>query len=174
MPFANIEIDSKLWGQLEEIGQQTGQHPVQVALGILRAGVEAKTSLLVEEAEHEAFRLEAELTAVKAHLAALNGSPNAPVSPVALVTAEVGPHGLLYHTESLRQAVREVLNTDRHRTWSTGEVTDMLKAQSPVLPEEGDRFYKQVNNALRHLCTINQASNPVRGQYTWRRSSSRA
>jgi hypothetical protein len=158
-------VDTKLWGQLVEIGQVTDEHPADVALTILRAGAEARIQAMADEAAAEVFRLEAELTAARARQAGLNGSAKAPRSP----RQPPEPPGLPLTLTALRQTVREVLNTDRHRTWTTGEVAAMLGD-----PQGGSGYsllYKQVNNALRYLTAHGMARNPVRGQYTWRRKA---
>jgi hypothetical protein len=164
---ADIQVDHVLWRQLSEIGEVTGQSATDVAGDILRQGIEAKVALLREEAEHEAMRLEAELTAVKAQLAALdsaNGSSEAPQSPVEPSYGGTSP----YHYSAVRKAVKGVLGSDRSRTWSMDEV---LKALAD-LGYETEGMYQQVNNALRKLVNEGEARRPVRGQYAWRRRPS--
>jgi hypothetical protein len=161
----SFQVDTQLWNQLVEIGQVTGEHPIDVALTILRAGTEARVALMVQEAEAERFRLESELTAVQARLSGLNGSPKAAQSPVEPSTGEPSA----YHYTDVRKAVKGILGADRSRTFSMVEVLEQLT----LLGYDTTGMYQQVNNALRALVTDGEARRPVRGQYTWRRRPSK-
>jgi hypothetical protein len=160
----SFQVEAQLWAQLVEIGQVTGEHPADVALTILRAGTETRVALMVQEAEAERFRLESELSAVQARLSGLNGSPRAPQSPVEPSSGTTS----VYHYSVVRVAVKEVLGSDRQRTWTMAEILEALRG----LGYETEGMYQQVNNTLRVLVTEGQARRPARGQYAWRRRPS--
>jgi predicted transcriptional regulator len=152
-----------LWSQLAQIAEVTDQAPSAVAVDILREGVKVRMAEITQKADAEVFRLEAELTAARARQAGLNGSPQAPVSPV---EPSNGPVLSYWHTD-VRKAVKGVLGADRARTFTTPEVIEQLEGLG--YDTRGTGFYHQVNNSLRALVTDGEARRPVRGQYTWRR-----
>jgi hypothetical protein len=162
----SIEVNDHLWHQLVNIAEVADLAPEIVAISILHDGVEAKIAVMREEAEAEAFRLEAQLTEARARLAGLNGSSKAPRSPVEPLYSAPGR---VTQVMTLDEAVRAVLDSDRQRTWKTDEVLDQVLAMGFDLPDLPRRNYGRVNGALRRLCTLGLARNPVRGQYTWRR-----
>jgi hypothetical protein len=160
----SFQVDAELWKLLNEMGQVTGEHPIDVALTILRAGTEARAQAMVKEFEAQRRQLESELSAVETRLAGFNGSAKASQSPV-----EPSYGGTsAYHYSDVRSAVKGILGSDRQRTWSMAEVIEALA----TLDYETAGMYHQVNNALRALVTDGEARRPVRGQYAWRRRPS--
>lgn len=157
-----ITVPDEIWRLLEQAGEVGNNPPESIGLDILIEGAQAKLDLMVEEAEKEARHLEAELTMVRARLAGLNGSPKAPRSPVQPSPAQNGAATAL----TVREAVREVLNIDKHRTWTTGEVLEQLLTLGQKVS------YPQVNSALRVLIRAKEAKSPARGQYVYRRRPS--
>lgn len=172
----NLVVDYELYRKLYEIGQVTGEHPADVAMTILRAGTEARVEAMVKEAEAERRHLEAELTALNARLAGLNGPSKAPRRPVEPPSPQDWPLPPLSPAD-LREAVRGILGSDRDRTWTTGDVVMQLAAMGYDVSNDGAEapgatggyFYRQVNAALRALCREQQARNPVRGEYAYRK-----
>lgn len=155
--------DDEVWWQLNQIAEVTGQGPDEVALDILRQGIQARM-------ETERFRLEAEMTALKARMATLNHAEvsskvaQRPVQPSNGQRASVPPM-------TPKEAARAVLDSDRNRTWNTREVMGQMSTMGFNLA--ADHFFQTVNGALHALVREGKARQPARGQFTWRRLSPR-
>jgi hypothetical protein len=159
-----LAVPGPLWKQIVDIADVAGEPPEDIALSILREGAETRLTAIADAVDAEVFRLEAELTAARARQAGLNGPSKAPQSPVEPSSGTTS----LYHYSVVRTAVREVLGSDRQRTWTMAEVMEALQG----LGYETEGMYQQVNNVLRSLVTEGQARRPARGQYAWRRRPS--